>query len=82
MYYIYDCQVSWDEIVTKRTPVKTKDKAGCGYVAAEFKDNLVVIAGNLVSHEYIIPKNKVEDYDGKELSLNIRRDQINSDFNL
>ena len=74
--------MNWDEIVTKRTLVKTKDKAGCGYVAAEFKDNLVVIAGNLVSHEYIIPKNKVENYDGKELSLNIRRDQINSDFNL
>jgi hypothetical protein len=74
--------VNWNEIVTKRTPVKTKDRAGCGYVAAEYKDNLVVISGKLVSHEYIIPKNKVENYDGKELSLNIRHDQITPDFTL
>lgn len=79
MYY-FDSQVNWDEIVTKRTRVKTKDKAGCGYVAAEFEDNLVVIAGKLVSHEYIIPKNRVENYDGKELFLNLRNDQISSDF--
>lgn len=68
--------------MTKRTPVKTKDRAGCGYVAAEFEDNLVVIAGKFVSHEYMIPKNKVEDYDGNALSLNIRSDQISSDFNM
>jgi hypothetical protein len=74
--------INWNEIVKRRTPVKTKDNAGCGYVVGEYQDNLLVIAGKLVSNEYIIPKNKVDNYDGKELSLNIRYDQISPDFKL
>ncbi len=74
--------MNWHEIVTKRTPVKTKDRAGYGYVVGEYKDNLLVIEGKLVSHEYMIPKGKVDNYDGRELCLNIRSDQINPDFRL
>jgi hypothetical protein len=74
--------VNWDRIVSKRTPVKTKDSEDFGYVAGQYKDNLLVIEGRVVSHEYLIPKNEVEDYDGRELSLRIRHDQINPDFNL
>jgi hypothetical protein len=74
--------VNWDRIVSKRTPVKTKDSEDFGYVAGQYKDNLLVIEGRVVSHEYMIPKNEVEHYDGRELSLRIRHDQINPDFNL
>ncbi len=74
--------MNWHEIVTKRTPIKTKDRAGYGYVVGEYKDNLLVIEGKLVSHEYMIPKGKVDNYDGRELCLNIRSDQINPDFRL
>lgn len=74
--------MNWNEITSNRTPVRTKDKTSFGYVAGQYKDNLVVIAGKLVSHEYIIPKDKVEKYDGRELSLNIRNDEINSDYEL
>ncbi len=74
--------MNWNEIVTKRTPVKTKDRAGHGYVVGEYKANLLVIEGKLVSHEYMIPKGKVDNYDGRELCLNIRSDQINPDFRL
>jgi hypothetical protein len=52
------------------------------YVAGEYKDNLLVIEGRLVSHEYAIPKDKVENYNGKELSLKIRHDEISSDYGL
>jgi hypothetical protein len=74
--------VNWDRIVSKRTPVKTKDSEDFGYVAGQYKDNLLVIEGRVVYHEYMIPKNEVEHYDGRELSLRIRHDQINPDFNL
>jgi hypothetical protein len=74
--------MNWTEIISKRTPVKTKDSANCGYVVGEYRDNLLVIDGRLVSSEYIIPKDKVKDYDGRELSLNIRHDEINEDFRL
>jgi hypothetical protein len=72
--------MNWHEIISRRTPVKTKDKARYGYVAGEYRDNLLVITGRLVSQEYLIPKKNVDSYDGKELSLNIRSDRISPDF--
>ena len=74
--------MNWNEIIIKRTPVKTKDSTSCGYVAAEYKDNLLIIEGRLVSNEYMIPKDKVEDYDGRELSLRMGYDEIGQDFKL
>jgi hypothetical protein len=72
--------MDWSEIISKRTPVRTKDNTTCGYVAGEYRDNLLVIAGRVVAREYVIPKNEVENYDGRELSLKIRHDEISSDY--
>ena len=72
--------MSWHEIISNRTPVRTKDSTGFGYVAGEYKDSLVVIEGKIVSHEYVIPKDKIEKYDGRELSLKMRHDEMNSDY--
>lgn len=33
-----------------------------------------------MSHEYVIPQNQVDNYDDRELSLKIRRDEISSDY--
>jgi len=63
-----------------RARVRTKDNTSFGYVAGEYKDNLLVIEGSLVSHEYVIPKDKVDKYDCRELSLKIRYDEISSDY--
>jgi len=72
--------MNWNEIISKRARVRTKDNTSFGYVAGEYKDNLLVIEGRLVSHEYVIPKDKVDKYDGRELSLKIRYDEISSDY--
>ena len=72
--------MNWHEIISNRTPVRTKDSTGFGYVAGEYKDSLVVIEGKIVSHEYVIPKDKIEKYDGRELSLKMRHDEMNSDY--
>jgi hypothetical protein len=74
--------MDWYKIISNRTPVRTKDSTTFGYVAGQYKDNLVVIEGKTVSHEYAIPKDKVEKYDGQELSLKMRHDEINSDYQL
>jgi hypothetical protein len=74
--------MNWNEIITKRTPVKTKDSASCGYVAGEYKDNLLIIEGSVISKEYLIPKDKVGDYDGNQLSLTMRHDEISLDFQI
>jgi hypothetical protein len=72
--------MNWHEIISNRTPVRTKDSARFGYVASEYKDSLVIIEGKLVSHGYVISKDKVENYNGRELSLKMRHDEINSDY--
>jgi hypothetical protein len=41
-----------------------------------------VIEGRTVSHEYVIPKDKVDYYDGRELSLKMRHDEIGRDYEL
>ena len=74
--------MNWNEIISNRTPVRTKDSARFGYVADEYKDTFVVIEGKLVSHGYAIPKDKVDGYDGRELSLKMRHDEISSDYEL
>lgn len=53
-----------------------------GYVAGEYKDSFVVIEGRTVSHEYVIPKDEVDHYDGRELSLKMRHDEIGRDYEL
>jgi hypothetical protein len=72
--------MNWHEIISNRTPVRTKDSDGFGYVAGEYKDGIVVIEGKFVSHGYVIPKDKVENYDGRVLSLKMRHDEISSEY--
>jgi hypothetical protein len=72
--------MNWHKIISNRTCVRTKDSARLGYVAGEYKDSLVVIEGRIVSHEYIIPKEKVENYNGIELFLKMRHDELSSDY--
>jgi hypothetical protein len=43
----------------------------CGNVIAEYKDNIIIMHGEFVSHKHMIPKSKVDSCDGKELLLNI-----------
>ncbi len=74
--------MNWSEIISKRAPVRTKDNTSCGYVAGEYRENLLVIEGSIVAREYVIPKDKVANYDGRELSVKIRHDEISSDYEL
>lgn len=74
--------MNWNRIIADRTAVRTKDNMSFGYVAGEYKDSFLVIEGKLVSLEYMIPKNKIDNYNGQEISLNMDRDEIGSDYKL
>ena len=67
-----------DEIISKRTPVKAKDGKSCGYVIAEYLNYLLIIDGKLISREYMVPKDKVEKYDGRELHVKMQSEMISS----
>jgi hypothetical protein len=61
----------WSEIIKTRKPVRASDKIVCGNVIAEYKDNIIIMHGEFVSHQHMIPKSKVDSCDGNELHLNI-----------
>ena len=62
----------WSEIIKTRKPVRIfSDKIVCGNVIAEYKDNIIIMHGEFVSHQHMIPKSKVDSCDGNELHLNI-----------
>ena len=53
----------------------------CGNVMAEYKDKIIIIEGDTIkSHEYIIPKSKVDHYDENDLHLKISRHDMILNF--
>ena len=61
----------WNEIAQAKKIVKTSDQTLCGNVVAEYKDNIIIIAHGPKLHEYMVPKSKVDRYDGFDVYLNI-----------
>jgi len=71
--------VDWNEIAQARKVVKTIDQALCGNVVAEYKDNIIIIAQGTKLHEYMLPKSKVDRYDGSDVVyLNIQYSLLSS----
>jgi len=70
--------MDWNVIISNRTPVKANDGRSCGYVIGEYKDNLLILDGRVISREYMLPKDKVERYDGSELYVRIPYDMIST----
>ena len=77
----YINQINWNELIWSRKEVKSSDQYVCGNVMAEYKDKIIIIEGDTIkSHEYIIPKSKVEHYDENGLYLNISRHDMILNF--
>ena len=53
--------------------VRASDASLCGNAIAEYRDNIVIIEHGAKFREYIVPKSKVERYDGRDVYLNIPR---------
>jgi hypothetical protein len=68
----------WDSLTKSQKIVKTKDERSCGNLMAEYKDNIIIIEGSIKSHEYMIPKSKVADYNGNEIYLDVSYDMLSS----
>jgi hypothetical protein len=63
--------LDWNEITKSKKIVRTADNILCGNIIAEYNDSIIILEGDYVSHEHMIPKSKVDNYDGRELHLNI-----------
>jgi hypothetical protein len=68
---------NWSTIYDSKVLAKTKEGLPCGNVVDEYDDNIVVIDfRSSSSQEYLVPKSRVEGYDGKYLYLNIQREVL------
>jgi hypothetical protein len=70
--------IDWDGLAKSQKVVKTKDERSCGNLMAEYKDNIIIIEGVIKSHEYMVPKSKVNHYDGNEIYLDIPYDMLSN----
>jgi hypothetical protein len=69
--------LDWDEITKNKNLVRSSDQRPCGNIIAEYKDNIFIIRGETIkSCEYMIPKTKIDHYDGEELFLDLPYDKL------
>jgi hypothetical protein len=65
-FYIVN-DIDWNDLTESRKSVKDNHLRDCGNVMAEYEDKIVIIEGATIkSHEYIIPKLKVDHFDEKQ----------------
>ena len=56
--------LDWYEITKAKKMVKTNDASSCGNAIAEYRDNIVILQHGTNFRKYMIPKLKIERYDG------------------
>lgn len=70
--------LDWHEITKARKKVKANDASLCGNAIAEYRDNIVILEHGTNFRKYVIPKSKVERYDGRDIYLSIPRSMLST----
>ncbi len=69
---VFDSIDDWSLIINSRREASTSDQALCGRVVAEFKDAIVVLNfGRYQTNKFLVPKSKVDGFDGTLVHLKI-----------
>jgi hypothetical protein len=75
-----DTIIDWKEITKSNKGVRTNDQQTCGNVIAEDAYSIIVYDGVINIHEFLVPKSKVNYYDGSEVHLNVPYDILSAVF--
>jgi hypothetical protein len=75
-----DTTIDWKEITKSNKGVRTNDQQTCGNVIAEDAYSIIVYDGVINIHEFLVPKSKVDYYDGSEVHLNVPYDILSAVF--
>ena len=75
-----DTIIDWKEITKSNKGVRTNDQQTCGNVIAEDAYSIIVYDGVINIHEFLVPKSKVDYYDGSEVHLNLPYDILSAVF--
>ena len=74
--------IDWKEIAKSNKGVRTNDQQTCGNIIAEDSDSIVISKGVINMHEFIVPKYKVDYYDGSKVFLNVPYDILSAVFEI
>ena len=72
-------EFDWHEIIQAKRIAMTSDQTVCGNVIAEYRDSIIIIEFDETKlNEYIIPKSRVDHYDGRNVRLSISGNLLSS----
>jgi hypothetical protein len=77
-----DIPIDWKEITKSNKGVRTNDHQTCGNLIAEDEDSIIISEGLINKHKFIVPKSKVDYYDGSEIHLNVPYDILSAIFEM
>ena len=63
--------INWDAIIKSHKEVISSDRKRTGTVIAQTEDDIVISDGVVTNHQFIMPKSKVDYYDGSDVYLKI-----------
>jgi hypothetical protein len=69
--------INWDAIIKSHKGVIASDRKRTGTVIAQTEDEIVISDGVITIHRFIMPKSKVDYYDGSDVYLEIPSQLLN-----
>jgi hypothetical protein len=70
--------IDFSELIKSHKGVSTSDRQDCGNVIGEREDSVIVERDVMNEHIYVIPKSKIQGYDGARLILNVSEADLKS----
>jgi hypothetical protein len=70
--------IDFSELIKSHKGVSTSDGQDCGNVIGEREDSVIVERDVMKEHIYVIPKSKIQGYDGARLILNVSEVDLKS----
>jgi hypothetical protein len=61
--------IDYSELIKSKKNVLTSERLDCGNIIGERDDSIIVEREGLREHVYVIPKSKVDAYDGAQIIL-------------
>lgn len=63
--------INWDAIIKSHKEVISSDRKRTGTVIAQTEDDIIISDGVVTNHQFIMPKSKLDYYDGSDVYLKI-----------
>jgi hypothetical protein len=70
--------INYSEAIKSKKGVLTSDREACGNIIGERSDSIIVEKGVLHDHVYVIPKSKIQSFDGAQIILNTSVSELKS----